>query len=68
MTGTISVDGAINGPMSNPKINGNFDLVDVGVPKLNISHATGRMQSRDPYDPRSQASPINAHVEMKDYS
>jgi hypothetical protein len=52
--------------MSNPKINGNFDLVDVGVPKLNITHATGRMQSRDPYDPRSQASPINAHVEMKE--
>lgn len=66
VTGTISVDGAINGPMSNPKINGNFDLVDVGVPKLNISHATGSMQSRDPYDPRSQASPINAHVEMKE--
>jgi len=66
VTGTISVDGAINGPMSNPKINGNFDLVDVGVPKLNISHATGRMQSRDPYDPRSQAAPINAHVEMKE--
>jgi uncharacterized protein involved in outer membrane biogenesis len=66
VTGTISVDGAINGPMSNPKINGNFELVDVGVPKLNISHATGRMQSRDPYDPRSQASPINAHVEMRE--
>lgn len=64
--GTIKVDGAISGPMSNPKINGNFDLVDVSIPKVHLSHATGRMESRDPYDPRSQSSPINAHVEMSD--
>jgi len=64
VTGTIKVDGALAGPMSNPKVKGVFDLIDVAVPKLNISHATGRMTSRDPYDPRSQAAPINAHVNM----
>ncbi|MCC7527568.1 MAG: hypothetical protein IT342_03530 [Candidatus Melainabacteria bacterium] len=66
VSGTIKVDGAIAGPMSNPKINGNFDLVDVTIPKVHLSHATGRMLSRDPYDPRSQAAPINAHVEMSE--
>ncbi len=64
VAGTISVDGAISGPMSNPKINGNFDLVDVTIPKVHLSHATGHMQSRDPFDPRSQGAPVNAHVDM----
>lgn len=66
VTGTIKVDGALTGAMSNPKVKGVFDLVDVSVPKISISHATGRMESRDPFDPRSQEAPINARVAMSD--
>lgn len=66
VTGTIKVDGALSGAMSNPKIKGIFDLTKVSVPKMKFMNATGRMESRDPYDPRSQAAPINAKVDMKE--
>lgn len=66
VTGTIKVDGALAGSMSNPKLKGIFDLNKVSVPKMRFLNATGRMESRDPYDPRSQAAPINAKVDMKE--
>ncbi|MBA3859300.1 MAG: hypothetical protein C0507_20545 [Cyanobacteria bacterium PR.3.49] len=66
VVGTIKVDGALTGPMSNPKIKGIFDLVDVAIPKFNLTHVTGRMESRDPFDPRSQEAPINARVNFSE--